>query len=467
MNSAWDAYDTYVKNVYGSWENLESSANSYARAQDTNLGKLAIAYEQAKGKVNEADEAVKNATDAYEKCAQKTIAYSNLQEAIITGDTEKIQVATKNLQDAYSETSNSAELSWKQQIQEGQDYSKLMIEMYENLGKDVTDETQEMANAQLKTTIASMRSQIKTVEDLTPDVIEAYKYLGEQQYDIYEEELNKLSPAIRTEIQNMTGIIVEKTPEVEKVTSEMSEKMLNQLDNNSEMKTQAVENVKAYLKGLSDEDQREMLKQCGIDNVEEVMKGLKEGDLAEDVGVNIIKGLRKGLQNNYWQGQTLSTAFSFASNVLSKFKKTFGISSPSKKTKKFGVYLLEGLGLGVKKESRNVLNTVSDFSNQLLNEFNNPIKEFSDGIEVDTKEFAINASEYVDYGAISGNISTKINNNNLGEIIAGAIINGMQKAEIQVDIKAETEEGVIVKKASKGFKEFVEQTGELPFPVPV
>lgn len=284
-------------------------------------------------------------------------------------------------------------------------------------------------------------------------------------------ESDKLVKATEKYTQNILDTMIyniyDRTPEASKVAEELTDEVIEQFDVSPEARSKATEIVKQYLQGLSDEDQREMLKQCGIDNVEEVMKGLKEGNLAEDVGINIIKGLRTGLQNNYWQGRTLSTAFTFATSVLTKFKKTFGISSPSRKTKKFGIYLLEGLGLGVKKESRNVLNTVSDFSNQLLNEFDNPIKEFSDGIEVDTKKFAINASEYVDYGAISGNISTKINNNNLGEIIAGAIISGMQKAKIQVDIKAETEEGVIVKKASKGFKEFVEQTGELPFPVPV
>ena len=266
-----------------------------------------------------------------------------------------------------------------------------------------------------------------------------------------------------TLIQN----IYDKTPEASKVAEELTDEVINKFDVSPEARQKATEAVKGYMQGLSEDEQRNLLKQCGIDNADKVIEGLKQGDLSEDVGINIIKGLRNGLQNNYWQGRTLSTARSFAINVLSRFKNTFGIRSPSRKTKKFGVQLLEGLGLGVKKESRNVLNTVSGFSNKLLNEFDNPIKEFSDGIEVDTKELSVNASEFVDYGSISGNISTKINNNNLGEIIVGAIINGMQKAKVQVDIEAKADEGIIVRKASKGFTEYVEQTGELPFPVPV
>lgn len=284
-------------------------------------------------------------------------------------------------------------------------------------------------------------------------------------------ESDKLVKATEKYTQNILDTMIyniyDKTPEVSEVAEDLTNEVISKFDVSPEARQKATEAVKGYLQGLSEDEQRRLLKQCGIDNADKVIEGLKQGDLSEEVGINIIKGLRTGLQNNYWQGRTLSTAYSFASNVLNKFKNTFGIKSPSKKTKGFGIYLLEGLGLGIKKESRNVLNTVSSFSNKLLNEFDNPIKEFSDGIEVDTKDLSVNANEFVDYSAISGNISTKINNNNLGEIIAGAIINGMQKAKVQVDIKAETDEGIIVKKASKGFAEYVEQTGELPFPVPV
>ena len=43
----------------------------------------------------------------------------------------------------------------------------------------------------------------------------------------------------------------------------------------------------------------------------------------------------------------------------------------------------------------------------------------------------------------------------------------MRDEGINVNIEAKTEDGVIVKKASEGFREYVMQTGELPFPVPV
>lgn len=49
------------------------------------------------------------------------------------------------------------------------------------------------------------------------------------------------------------------------------------------------------------------------------------------------------------------------------------------------------------------------------------------------------------------------------EAVSSAMANGGN--EVHLDIRAD--EGVIVKKASQGFKDYVMQTGELPFPVPV
>lgn len=65
---------------------------------------------------------------------------------------------------------------------------------------------------------------------------------------------------------------------------------------------------------------------------------------------------------------------------------------------------------------------------------------------------------------IQGNISIS---GNLVQGIAEAVGNAMRNSEVNVNIEAKTEDGVIVKKASQGFREYVMQTGELPFPVPV
>ena len=82
---------------------------------------------------------------------------------------------------------------------------------------------------------------------------------------------------------------------------------------------------------------------------------------------------------------------------------------------------------------------------------------------------AIDTTQYVNYGAISGQIQaqSKVSMGNISDRIYNAVVSGMEKAKVQVDINAKTDEGVIVEKASEGFRDYVTRTGELPFPVPV
>ena len=217
---------------------------------------------------------------------------------------------------------------------------------------------------------------------------------------------------------------------------------------------------------LSDSEQRRLLEQCGIDNVGQVMEGLKKGDLSKDVGINIIKGLKTGLQNNYWQGQTLSTAFSFASRVLGRLKSAFGIASPSKKTKQFGAYLLEGFGIGINKESDSVLKTVSSFANEVLTKFQTPIKELNQGININTKDFAVDTNQYVNYSAIKGQIQAQSQvtmNENIADRIAEAVAQSMRNAEVNVNIEAKTEEGIIFKKVQKDARAYTMRTGKPAF----
>ena len=42
-----------------------------------------------------------------------------------------------------------------------------------------------------------------------------------------------------------------------------------------------------------------------------------------------------------------------------------------------------------------------------------------------------------------------------------------QNGGARVSLEVRADEGIIVKKATQGIREFIEQTGELPFPVPV
>ena len=385
---------------------------------------------QLEQEYKEAIEQTSTATSFFEKQQAKkneTIAKQNLDK--LTKEEKEYREELDKNQKKLDEYSSKIDGTYKN---------------IENTGK--TTGTNILQNMQ-----QNFSDQTKTVDTNTNILSNRFKILGTNEGNSYTQGLDSTKNNA-TQTANQLQKLVE-----------------NGLENDPAYRKVATDSVKEFLTGLSNSEQRRLLKNCGIDNVNEVIRGLKQGDLSENVGINVIKGLQRGLKNNYWQGQTLSTAKSFASSILNKFQTTFGIHSPSRKTKAFGIYLLKGLGIGINKEQNGVLSTVKDFSNNLLKEFSNPIKELNQGIKVNTRDMAIDTTQYVNYGAISGQIQaqSKISLGNISDRIYNAVVNGMEKAKVQVDINAKTDEGVIVEKASEGFRDYVTRTGELPFPVPV
>ena len=425
---------------------------------------LVDVYDEQKTKLEEAQQ-------AWSETNRTIIDWENLKTATITGNQEEIDKALKALTNTYETEAGKQTLTLSDELKMQKDIYDEGVKYYDEKGIEITEDLKKNLKAGYDAVVKNLVDTTTKVEKMTPEQKEAWKLLASSSVEEYGTALAELEPTVSQEIQDMTGVMISETPEVERIASEMGEKMVDNLENNAEMRQQAVNSVKEYMKGLSDTEQRKLLEQAGIDNVDKVIAGLKKGDLAEDVGINILKGLRTGLQNNYWQGQTLSTAVSFATNVLSKFKRTFGIQSPSKKTKQFGLYLLEGLGIGINSGEKDVLKSVSVFSKEVIEGFSVPLDFIKNGISVDQNRLAVDTNQFINYGTIDGNINSKLDlNNNLGQIpslVYNAVIQGMRNSNIQVDIKAETEEGVIVKKASQGFKNYVAQTGELPFPIPV
>lgn len=396
--------------------------------------------------------------------------YETLNTAIVTNNKELQKAMYDEFTATVEKNGQKITLSGEQQIDALKIQTEKYIDIIKNKGDKVSKEENKMLNSVLNSLSTKLVEQTKTVEDLTPSNVEAWKTLAKGNYDIYKETLlDNVEPELSQAIQDATGTIIDMTPEVERITKKLSETVVDSLDSSQETRKKATEAIKEYMSGLSDEEQRKILKEIGIDNVDEVIKGLKQGDMSEDVGLNIIKGLQRGLANNYWQGRTLSTAYSFATKILNKFKNTFDEHSPSKKTKQFGIYLLKGLGIGINAEENNVLHSVKEFSSNLLNEMNTTFKGISNGILIDTKDMAVDANQYVNYSAIKGQIQTQGNitvSNNIIQGIAEAISESIKNTDINVNIEAKTDEGVIVKKASQGFKDYVMQTGELPFPLP-
>lgn len=121
--------------------------------------------------------------------------------------------------------------------------------------------------------------------------------------------------------------------------------------------------------------------------------------------------------------------------------------------------IITGIKQGVYEGTINATRNIKGMVGQVVNEIRN----------INPDDFKIDTNQFIDYGQISGAIATQSNVNVSSDIesrIENAIYNAFSNVKIPVEIEAKTEEGVIVKKVSKGFNEYIMQTGELPFPIP-
>lgn len=169
------------------------------------------------------------------------------------------------------------------------------------------------------------------------------------------------------------------------------------------------------------------------------------------IGSNIIGGIKSGITSA--SNKLKSTITTLAGNISSWFKSKLNINSPSRVLRdEVGKFIPLGIAEGIKKESDSIYSTIEDIKNEIV---------------TNAQTIGIETSSMVDYGTINGSISTQTEaniNSGFAREVATSIISALKQSPLKVDIVAKTEEGVIVKKASKGFTEYFNQNGELPFP---
>ncbi len=171
----------------------------------------------------------------------------------------------------------------------------------------------------------------------------------------------------------------------------------------------------------------------------------------KNIGSNIVSGISSGIQSA--KNSLTTTVSNLGSTVSNGLKNFLGIHSPSRLMRdEIGKFIPLGIAEGIDNESKSIYESISS------------IKE---GILEKSQSVGFDISNFVDYGEITGSISTQTETNiNTGFMREFAIqmVSALKQNPLEVNIEAKTEDGVIVKKASEGFKEYFIQNGELPFP---
>lgn len=325
----------------------------------------------------------------------------------LRGEVDKASTAYENSSKAYS-----------QSVQDVKTYEDILVAYTEGRYDDIDKIMKESSD---KSYTLFAESLIKETTELnggalTKDLKTAWKALATSNYDTYAEKIADLPETTRQEIQKITGVYTEKTPEVTKAADKLGTDSVKAMKKDYETQKVANDTIVSYIQGLSKKEQKAILKKAGVENVDEVIKGLKKGDISDDVGQQLVKGLANGIKNDYWQGKAFSNATGLMNMIIKKMKDAGQIKSPSRKTRELGIFLLQGIGVGFDKEKAPVLNAAKNTMNNIIDTMSNATNSANPNIGIDFTDSVSDAldnllanlnSFYSSYALVMDNLSTK------------------------------------------------------------
>lgn len=91
----------------------------------------------------------------------------------------------------------------------------------------------------------------------------------------------------------------------------------------------------------------------------------------KSAGQSIIDGINAGIQDDTKQAGVFSGIHSFANSLVTKFKETLGIHSPSRLFKSISSFIPDGVALGVESNAKVATKAISNMCSSLSSEFEN------------------------------------------------------------------------------------------------
>lgn len=263
-----DEHDKYAEGNGGTyWESKELKE----------LNNLISAYENAEWVVKDYTDKINTYTGEYEKYVEGK--YSEIGNIITTSTEDWSKKSLDEVKKSIEEQSKNLETY------------KLI---YKETGNDIAKQLKQQSQENLNTLAKELAERTSTVNELSEEEIDAWKSMASKSYEAYNYGISQLPSTLRSKVEEMTAVIARQTPQ---------------------FKQEAINNLKGYLQGLSDEELRNFLKEAGVKDVEIVMQGIKEGNLGEEEGIDILTSLYKGLSNNSWQGSIYQTAKGIATKL--------------------------------------------------------------------------------------------------------------------------------------------------------
>lgn len=175
----------------------------FSKMQVKNIGLYNETVKSLKSVENELNKWQKDldgATKIYVDCLDTQFTYSDLQEAVISGNLEEIEKATREFTNSYMTENGKVTLTLDQRMAKELEAKDYITQLY----KDASDEKKEIlensSNSSIQTTIDELVGMSNTVDNLSDEVINSWGVLSSKSEDKFIENFNKLNPDIKQQI---------------------------------------------------------------------------------------------------------------------------------------------------------------------------------------------------------------------------------------------------------------------------
>ena len=124
-------------------------------------------------------------------------------------------------------------------------------------------------------------------------------------------------------------------------------------------------NVQLYVEGVKKGEPIAINKaEKLVENANKKMKDGKKG--AKEAGEYLVDGVTKGINSKDKQSSAFSAVSFFAGGLLDTLRRKLKIGSPSKVTRQYGEWMLEGFGLGINDEKKTLLNNIGNLGDNIV-----------------------------------------------------------------------------------------------------
>ena len=327
--------------------------------------------------LNNLVKSVDDASARVKTYTEETKQYTEDQQLFLEGKYEEIGKivgnSTKNWSKESLETIKNSIIEEKKALD---DYTRINQEHHD----EVSAQEIEASKKSLENLTNALIEKTATIKgELGEEEKEAWKTLAENSYENYSMAISQMGPEMQVKIQEATGIIAELTPGMAAKAEELGNATVNEFDKSADAKQKALNTIMGYFQGLNDDQKRQLLQQAGIEDVDIVLDELNKGNLSEDHGRNILKGLWNGLRDGKLQSNILGVASGLAKAVNKAFtgKDGWDEHSPSKKMKKFAEYYIQPISDVMNKRKKKITNTatdlVSSINKSIISEMNKAV----------------------------------------------------------------------------------------------